>query len=266
MVEWMRVGFVHGVMNTDNMSILGLTIDYGPFSFLDDYDPDFTPNTTDLPGKRYAFAKQPSIGYWNLIRLANAIAPLFEDKDGLTKVLEKYQDDYFLKYYAMMGAKLGLDEVKSEDIDLIADFDDILSELGPDMTIFYQLLIELPLDLKDHEAVAAYFKQSFYKEPSLPQSELLYKLIQSYVQRILENNIDREVSQQLMRDTNPRFILRNYLLHQAIEEMEGGEDRLFLKLQEAIKKPYSKDFDEFFLKRPAWASKRAGCSMLSCSS
>ena len=76
MVEWMRVGFVHGVMNTDNMSILGLTIDYGPYSFVDDYDPNFTPNTTDLPGRRYAFGKQPSIGYWNLGALAGALLPL----------------------------------------------------------------------------------------------------------------------------------------------------------------------------------------------
>lgn len=86
-VEWLRVGFVHGVMNTDNMSILGLTIDYGPFSFLDDYDINFTPNTTDLPGRRYAFGKQASIGYWNLGCLASALAPLFPDTKKLTKPL-----------------------------------------------------------------------------------------------------------------------------------------------------------------------------------
>src|SRR5690606_33471800 len=88
MVEWHRVGFVHGVMNTDNMSILGLTIDYGPFSFIDDYDPNFTPNTTDLPGKRYAFGNQPSIGYWNLGKLASALLPLFDGPEDLEEALK----------------------------------------------------------------------------------------------------------------------------------------------------------------------------------
>ena len=82
-VEWMRVGFVHGVMNTDNMSILGLTIDYGPYSFVDDYDPNFTPNTTDLPGRRYAFGRQASVAKWNLGCLGGAIAPMFENTDDL---------------------------------------------------------------------------------------------------------------------------------------------------------------------------------------
>ncbi|MDX5419683.1 MAG: YdiU family protein, partial [Hymenobacteraceae bacterium] len=95
MVEWMRVGFVHGVMNTDNMSILGLTIDYGPYSFVDNFDPEFTPNTTDLPGRRYAFGNQPSIGYWNLGCLANAILPLLPDKEELVAALETYKDLYW---------------------------------------------------------------------------------------------------------------------------------------------------------------------------
>ncbi|WP_255345418.1 protein adenylyltransferase SelO family protein [Pontibacter sp. BAB1700] len=99
MVEWMRVGFVHGVMNTDNMSILGLTIDYGPYSFVDNYDPNFTPNTTDLPGRRYAFGKQPSIGYWNLGALAGALLPL-ADKDKLVATLDSFKDVYWAEYYA----------------------------------------------------------------------------------------------------------------------------------------------------------------------
>ncbi len=108
MVEWMRVGFVHGVMNTDNMSILGLTIDYGPFSFIDDYDVNFTPNTTDLPGRRYAFGKQPFIGKWNLACLAGALIPL-SNKDALVAILDTYDNVYWTNYYAMMAKKLGLE-------------------------------------------------------------------------------------------------------------------------------------------------------------
>lgn len=88
MVEWYRVGFVHGVMNTDNMSILGLSIDYGPFSFLDEYDLNFTPNTTDLPGRRYAFGNQGKIAQWNLWQLANALYPLIKDEKKLEEVLK----------------------------------------------------------------------------------------------------------------------------------------------------------------------------------
>ncbi len=265
MVEWQRVGFVHGVMNTDNMSVLGLTIDYGPYSFVDNYDPDFTPNTTDLPGRRYAFGKQPGIAYWNLGCLAAALLPLAE-KDKLLAVLETYKEVYWKKYYQMMGNKLGLDVVTNLDTDLITQFEQTLAKLQPDMTIFFQLLIEVPLYMRDEKQVADHFKESFYKELAEEESQQLYTLISNYLERLNRNTIKREVSQQLMRNANPRFILRNYLLHQAIEELERGENTLFTKLQEAIKEPYTSNYDEFFMKRPEWATQKAGCSMLSCSS
>jgi uncharacterized protein YdiU (UPF0061 family) len=266
MVEWMRVGFVHGVMNTDNMSILGLTIDYGPYSFVDDYDPNFTPNTTDLPGRRYAFGKQPSIGYWNLGCLGSALAPLFPDTEGLVAELKAYEGIFSKKYQAMLGNKLGLDQVREEDIALLTRFDKTLSTLQPDMTIFYQLLIDLPLHLQEEQDIVNHFSESFYEEPEKGERELLAGLVKDYAERIGKNTGSREESIQRMRQANPRFILRNYLLHQAIEELEKGENQLFLKLQEAMKEPYSDKFDEFLAKRPDWASKKAGCSMLSCSS
>ena len=265
-VDWLRVGFVHGVMNTDNMSILGLTIDYGPFSFLDDYDPNFTPNTTDLPGRRYAFGKQASIAYWNLGCLARAIVPLLKNKQELVKELENYREIFLEKYYSMMASKLGFDSISHDDMDFIVDFEKMLATVNPDMTIFYQLLIDLSLDLKNKEDVINHFKDSFYQELQADESENLYNLIKAYSERIKKNTGSREESLKIMRKSNPRFILRNYLLHQASEELEKGENKLFLKLQEAIKEPYSKKFDEFFTKRPDWAGKKAGCSMLSCSS
>lgn len=265
-VEWLRVGFVHGVMNTDNMSILGLTIDYGPFSFLDDYDPNFTPNTTDLPGRRYAFGKQASVAYWNLGCLANAIAPLVSDTNQLIEAVESYENIFWMKYYTMMGEKLGLDKVTEEDITLIDSFEKTLAAIKPDMTIFYQLLTSVPLDVHNRQTLLNHFKDSFYAETDSVQNEGLYELIQAYSKRILSNTCSREESIERMKETNPRFILRNYLLHQAIEELERGETRLFSRLQEAIKQPYSDKFDEFLVKRPEWASQKAGCSMLSCSS
>ncbi|MDX5437980.1 MAG: YdiU family protein [Pontibacter sp.] len=265
MVEWQRVGFVHGVMNTDNMSILGLTIDYGPYSFLDDYDPDFTPNTTDLPGRRYAFGKQPSIAYWNLGCLAGALLPL-ADKDKLVATLDSFKEVYWAKYYAMMGNKLGLDQVRSTDLDLIRQFEKTLSDIKPDMTIFFQLLIDLPLYMRSEKEVAEHFKDSLYQPLKPEEQEVMYHLISNYLERLNTNTITREASQKNMRAANPYFILRNYLLHQAIEELEKGENTMFLKLQEAMKEPYSTKHDEFFKLRPEWASQKAGCSMLSCSS
>lgn len=265
MVEWLRVGFVHGVMNTDNMSILGLTIDYGPYSFVDDYDPNFTPNTTDLPGRRYAFGKQAAVAKWNLACLAGAIAPLIDDHDKLGAVLETYNDFYWSKYFTMMANKLGLDEVRQKDTDLIQQFEKMLKTIKPDMTIFFQLLIDLSIDENEQDFVL-HFQESFYKELKEDEIVMLNSLMKTYVERIKTNTISREESLLIMRKSNPRFILRNYLLHQSIEQLERGDNTLFVKLQEAMKDPYSNKFDEFFAKRPEWATQKAGCSMLSCSS
>jgi uncharacterized protein YdiU (UPF0061 family) len=264
-VEWLRVGFVHGVMNTDNMSILGLTIDYGPYSFLDDYDPEFTPNTTDLPGRRYAFGRQHTIGYWNLGCLASALAPLFENTDALVAALEEYKVIYLDKYFGMMADKLGLDELKEGDQQLIENFEESLVLAKPDMTIFFQLLIDLP-DTKEKDILIAHLLPAYYQEPTEEIIESLYQTLLAYQQRLAQNNITREASQTIMRATNPRFILRNYLLHQAIQEMEKGTGTLFNKLKEAMKTPYSKAHDEFFKLRPAWANDQPGSSTLSCSS
>jgi uncharacterized protein YdiU (UPF0061 family) len=266
MVEWSRVGFVHGVMNTDNMSILGLTIDYGPYSFVDDYDPNFTPNTTDLPGRRYAFGKQASIGKWNLACLAGAIAPVFTDTEPLSAALESYDDIYWMNYYSMMANKLGLDQLYEQDVTFIQQLEKNLTFIKPDMTIFFQQLMEMPESLDTEEDTLEHFKESFYQQPGKKDITKLHKLMTAYIERRNRNTISREESIQLMCATNPRFILRNYLLHQAIQELEKGENTLFLKLQEAMKHPYTNMYDEFFGKRPEWAAQQAGCSMLSCSS
>ncbi|GAB3170803.1 protein adenylyltransferase SelO [Telluribacter humicola] len=266
MVEWLRVGFVHGVMNTDNMSILGLTIDYGPYSFLDDYDPNFTPNTTDLPGRRYAFGRQHTIAYWNLGCLASAIAPLYQDNtQPLQEVLDAYRDLFYDKFYVMMGNKLGLDELREEDKELIGEVEKVLTTIKPDMTIFFQLLMDLN-EVESEQQVVEHFRESYYREPSSTDRELLFNTLNVYWERIRANTFSREESLELMRKSNPRFILRNYLLHQAIEGLEKGDDQLFVKLQQAMKEPYSRNFNEFLAKRPDWASQKAGCSMLSCSS
>jgi serine/tyrosine/threonine adenylyltransferase len=266
MAEWMRVGFVHGVMNTDNMSILGLTIDYGPYSFLDDYDLNFTPNTTDLPGRRYAFGQQASIAQWNLGCLAGALSPLFPDTRDLIAQLEGYRDLFMGKYREMMKGKLGLDTLRSTDTALIARFEEVLSILSPDMTIFYQLLMELPAGTLEDERMLSHFEPCFYTPPVEAQSKRFIELIRTYQQRRASNTFSLQQSRELMEKHNPRVVLRNYLLHRAIEELENGTDDLFKKLHAAMKEPYSRNHEELVAKRPEWAMRQAGCSMLSCSS
>jgi len=266
MVEWQRVGFVHGVMNTDNMSILGLTIDYGPYSFVDDYDVNFTPNTTDLPGRRYAFGRQPVVAKWNLACLAGAISPLVNDEKLLTETLDEYDGIYWNYYFEMMAGKLGFDAVNEREISLIDAFEKMLRIVKPDMTIFYQLLISLPMEVQEPAAITHHFEASFYKSLTADQTTLLADVMEKYKTRIAENKLDRAAAQEQMRKHNPRFILRNYLLHEAIEKLDNGDPSMFLQLQEALKQPYSNAFDQYFTKRPEWAGNKAGCSMLSCSS
>lgn len=266
MVEWLRVGFVHGVMNTDNMSILGLTIDYGPYSFVDQYDPLYTPNTTDLPGRRYAFGRQASVAKWNLGCLGGALAPLFPDTEELVKIIDTYDDVFWNRYYTMIGNKIGLDSLRAEDAGLLNDLEKMLRLVQPDMTIFYQSLMTLTPGQNEKETIIEHFMDSYYKKPGESEAETLYQWIQAYQQRTSASTISLEASLEKMQKANPRFILRNYLLHQAIEELQTGNDTTFRKLEKAIQQPYTEIFPEFYGKRPDWAGQKAGCSMLSCSS
>lgn len=133
------------------------------------------------------------------------------------------------------------------------------------MTIFYQLLMDIPVDLSQ-EKLMEHFGECFYTTPSDAMKSSLLALLKTYAERRKTNKISISESRELMKTTNPRFILRNYLMHQAIEELEEGHNDLFEKLRAALRDPYSDQFDEFLKKRPVWASNKAGCSMLSCSS
>ena len=260
-IDWYRVGFVHGVMNTDNMSILGLTIDYGPFSMMDGYDLEFTPNTTDLPGKRYAFGKQGQISHWNLATLANAIFPLVNDADALEKILDNYGKKFWTDHDKMLANKFGLDEVLPEDERFFTDWQQLMQDLNLDYTLFFQSLEKVVLDIKIDD-----FSNSFYRKLSEIELSRLSNFIEKYQVRKLKNKISETESLELMSKTNPKFILRNYLLFEAIQEAENGNYDLFFKLKEALHNPYENRFPEFNQKRPSKYDNQTGCSQLSCSS
>lgn len=271
-VDWMRVGFVHGVMNTDNMSILGLTIDYGPYGWLENYDPDWTPNTTDAHGKRYRFGHQPQIAMWNLVQLANAIYPLVEDAAPLEQALGVYASAYEQGWKSMMAHKLGFAEYAGDsDLALIAELMEILPLVETDMTIFFRRLADIEVERDasgdDHVATLA---DAFYVPSQLSVAYLtrLRTWIGQYISRVqLDDNL--EISRkQRMNAVNPKYVLRNYLAQLAIDEAEKGDYGLVNELLQVLRRPYDEqpEHEQHAAKRPDWARERAGCSMLSCSS
>lgn len=265
-VHWQRVGFVHGVMNTDNMSIHGLTIDYGPYGFLDNFDPDWTPNTTDAEGRRYRFANQPYVAHWNLVKLAEAIYPLIEDAKPLEAVLNQFPAYYDNQWQRMMANKLGLDSVLPEDKKLFTDLEKLLAMVETDMTTFYRELAKFDGQL---DSIAPLLEQVYYFD-HLPKKYISARnqWFLAYSERLQKNTFSHEEKVELMNRTNPKYILRNYLAQVAIEKAEQGDYSEIERLLEVMKNPYSEQesYHTYYQKRPDWARHKAGCSMLSCSS
>ncbi len=262
MVEWFRVGFVHGVMNTDNMSILGLTIDYGPYSMMDEYHLNFTPNTTDLPGRRYAFGKQAQISQWNLWKLANALLPIIKDEKFLENTLKNFGIYFWEAHDQMLCKKFGFDRMKKGDDEFFSNWQGFMQDLGLDYTLFFNQLEKIApdTDLKEHFSPVSY---TLLDEIKLSR---LQDFIELYQSRIHSNTISKEESLALMQTTNPKFILRNYLLYECIEEISNGKMEMLTKLTQALENPYQELFPEFSVKRPSNYDDTAGCSTLSCSS
>jgi uncharacterized protein YdiU (UPF0061 family) len=267
-VEWQRVGFVHGVMNTDNLSILGLTIDYGPYGWLDNYDPDWTPNTTDAQGRRYRFGNQPAIARWNLMAFANALAAVLPDHDVLRDGIARYAETLDEALPAMQAEKFGLaitDDSRADDHGLIDDAYGLLHQANMDFTLFFRALAEVDVERPDPER----FDPVFY-EPALWQRHAgtLRQWLDRYCRRIRDGQEPHSQRVARMNRANPWFILRNYLAQQAIDAAERGDDAELLRLMEVLRRPYAmQPGDERFAeKRPDWALNKPGCSMLSCSS
>lgn len=261
-VEWYRVGFVHGVMNTDNMSLLGLTIDYGPFSMLDEYHLNFTPNTTDLPGRRYAFGNQAKVAQWNLWQLANALFPLIKDEQLLQQTLDGFNTQFWEKHDAMMGRKFGFDTLLAEDADFFTTSQQLMQDLELDYTLFFKKL-ETSDEIADP---VTHFADAFYRRLTAEEYEKLKTFLKQYQARLEKNSISRENSLQVMQQTNPAFLLRNYLLFECINELNNGERGMLEKLLIALEYPYEERYPEFSTRRPSLYDGQSGCSTLSCSS
>jgi len=260
-VDWMRVGFVHGVMNTDNMSIMGLTIDYGPYGWLEDYDPG------------WRFGNQPMVAHWNLYQLGSALVGLLGETEALQTALDGFLKKVEADSNAMMASKLGLASLDSEEGQkLKQDLFTTLTLTETDMTIFYRKLASVPAaaDSIDDDALLTLVMDAYY----LPQQvtgkvkQEIVSWLRRYQQRVAEETVSDRQRATKMNQVNPKYVLRNYLAQLAIDKSESGDHAMVAELLELLRRPYDEqpEFEHYAEKRPDWARSRPGCSMLSCSS
>ena len=271
-VEWLRVGFVHGVMNTDNMSVLGLTIDYGPYGWLDDYNPNWTQNTTDAQHRRYRYGNQPAIAQWNLVQLANALYPLVGAVEPLQEALEHYAQHFEAKWSQMMATKLGLTNLMDHrDRELAEQALAVLQTVETDMTLFWRELANVNFESSvDEKERCAPLMNAVYRS-DLMTSDQRASFIDfaekwSARHRELGNNAIEVTA--AMNAVNPKYVLRNYMAQLAIEKAEEGDSSMVTELLDVLRLPYEEQpqYERFYALRPDWARTKIGCSQLSCSS
>jgi len=270
--EWMRVGFVHGVMNTDNMSILGLTIDYGPYGWIEPFDLDWTPNITDASGRRYRFGAQPAVAHWNLAQLARALAPLAGDLEPLRATIDRFPAELSAHYRHANLRKLGLAgrrDTEADDDELLTSLGALLVEIETDMTLFYRRLAQVPRAASASEALAI-LGEAYYAPDAITaaQEAAIAGWLRRYAARLAAEGIDDAERRQRMDAINPRYVPRNYLVQQVIEATERGDRAALPELLDVLRRPYDEQpgRERFAGKRPDWARHKPGCSMLSCSS
>ncbi len=268
--HWQAVGFVHGVMNTDNMSLLGLTIDYGPYGWIDDFDLSWTPNTTDATHHRYAFGNQPGVGAWNVARLADAMLPLFEgDEDVGEAAIEGFQSAYAEAARGHFEQKLGIRfDAAAGDGELVQRLFAWLGAAPTDMTLFFRALG--PLLLRDDEpaTMPASILATFYGEAPRQHVEAGHLWVQQWWRRARSERGDVAANVTLMQRANPKFVLRNWLAQEAIDAAHAGDLSKVQRLLTVMERPFDEqpEHEDLAQKRPDWAKDKPGCSALSCSS
>lgn len=270
LLGWMRTGFVHGVLNTDNMSILGQTIDYGPYGWLDNFDAQWTPNTTDAAMRRYSFGQQPAVVQWNLYQLANALLPVTGNREFMEAELSRFASLHEREWREMMLAKAGLlPDSEKEDEAILDGLMQILVAQETDYTLFFRRLADF-----DHRRpglwLADLVREAIYDQAAYgdAQQQRINSWATLYAERLERQGSDWVQRRARMNAMNPCFLLRNYLTQQAVEQATHGDRQLLCDLQVVLQSPYEEDprFASLYGRRPEWARHKAGCSMLSCSS
>lgn len=252
--DWQTVGFVHGVMNTDNMSILGLTLDYGPFAFIDRFKMDYVANHSDGEG-RYAWHRQPSIGLWNLYQLANALALIVQNKDRLKAALDTYEHEFSLAFKAKMQAKLGFAQWGARESELLDLWWELLQRQHADFTLAFRHLSKAWREPADFIAL--------FHRPERAQEWLdeYHQYVQSAEQL---SRLSNEVREKSMNQVNPLYILRTWIAQEAIEQVQAGNLSYLDRLMQVLDNPYveQQDADAWAGLPPSWSEDLH----LSCSS
>jgi uncharacterized protein YdiU (UPF0061 family) len=223
--HWQAFGFAHGVLNTDNMSILGETFDYGPFGFMDDFDPGYICNHSDEAG-RYSFERQPSIGLWNLNALAHGLSSLI-DIDGIRAALQQYEPQLIASYSRLMRGKLGLSTEQDGDTELLSELLQLLQANHSDYTRFFRQLCDF-----DEEQALAPQRDDFVDRTGFDGWAERYRA------RLRRETRPRAQRRAAMRAANPKYILRNYLAQQAIALAEQGDYSEVNRLLQLLQQPY----------------------------
>lgn len=253
LAQWQAVGFAHGVMNTDNMSILGLTLDYGPFGFMEAYDPGFICNHSDYQG-RYAFDQQPQIGLWNLTCLAQALTPVLE-VDAAKAALASYPDRFSEHYYQLMVGKLGFEEASDEALALTGELLDMMQRSQADYSIVFRKLCAVG---EQRAAGDAELRRLF------TQADRFDRWLADYRQALGRAGLPEATRQQAMRRRNPKYVLRNYLAQQAIDAAAQGDAAEIDRLLKVLRDPFAEHpaDEEYAAPPPDWAAQIS----VSCSS
>lgn len=240
--KWQAAGFCHGVMNTDNMSLLGLTLDYGPYGFIDAYVPDFVCNHSD-PAGRYALDQQPAVGYWNLQKLAQALAG-HVDGDALAAALAQYEQQLMLHYSELMRAKLGLAVWEEDDPALFRELFRLLAAHKVDYHLFLRRLGEVTQEGSWPASLLA-----LLSEPGVWQEWL-----ERYRARLMREGSEDAVRKAQMDAINPKYVLRNALAQQVIDAAGAGDMQPFERLFAALQHPYDEqpEYEDLATPTPAW--------------
>jgi uncharacterized protein YdiU (UPF0061 family) len=248
--QWQAVGFMHGVLNTDNMSILGITIDYGPFGFMEAFDANHICNHSDTQG-RYAYAMQPKICHWNCYALGQALLPLIGEVDDVHAALAGYATTYQEKIDALLHAKLGLQSRQDNDGELIDAMFKLMQENHVDFTLFFRRLGDLQ---QENPAADAPLRDLFIDRAAFDAWASQYRL---RLGREYEYGSSNDAARRAaMHAVNPKYILRNYLAQTAIEKAQNKDFSEIARLQKILEKPFDDqpENDAYAALPPDWAS------------
>lgn len=224
MAQWQSVGFVHGVMNTDNMSVLGLTIDYGPYGFMENFYPNWVINHSDHGG-RYAFSQQVNVALWNLHQFANSFTILGLEENDLRSVLDQYADYFYDEFFKIHARKLGVKELTAEDDELFNDFWSLMAEQAADFTLSFRRLADIDTDESRW--------LSLFNRPEQAKAWLArYRL------RLTQDDLCPEERKAMMNSANPLYILRTYMAQEVIEEAQGGSAELLDFMIRVLQNPF----------------------------